>query len=285
MKKKLIFFPVLLIVMTLYISCANNSSKKEEASSQPIEIRYPDKGDFHVLYSLIRQPNAKTINAKIIIDKISQDGLVSEMMGELNKVFKLPHNVIIQFRYSDSINAWYDPSTRYIHFSSRFIELFINKFAPYYERRELIDKVTNVVVFFLFHELGHALIDIYDLTIKGPEEDMADYFSVFLLSTWNDKVKQMALDGADMFYQLSKESLNQPVGSLALWDTHSLSMQRFYKICCLIYGSDPQTYNYLRTRNLVLDGYEGGCIDEYPKVINGWKRDLDFFLQPEMQQQ
>lgn len=280
MLKRVTCFLLLFIILIAHPGC--NSKVQSESIKE--ENVYSDNGDFKVLYSLIRQPTTqRSVTAKMIIDKVKADGIVSEMMNELNKVFKLPQDLIIQFRYSDSINAWYDPNQKNIHYSTRFIELFIDKFASQYTEQQLIEKVNNVIIFFLFHELGHALMDIYDMTRRGPEEDMADYFSVFLLSTWNDRVKQMALDGAEMFYLLDKGSLNTPLRSLATWDSHSLSIQRFFKICCLVYGSDPSKYDYLRTRRLVQD--PEGCAYEYAKVINGWQRDLKYFMHSQAQQE
>jgi len=273
MKKQLIFFPVLLIVMTLYSGCNNDSSKKEETSSQLVEIRYPDKGDFTTLYQFFRNNDP----AKAVIDKLRRDGTVTNIVNQLNSYFKLPHNVIIRFRQSDTANAWYDPTTRSIDFTSAFIFDFYDKFSKYYSGQELTNKVTSVVIFFLLHEIGHAVIDIYDLSVKGPEEDMADYFAVYLLSQGDDAIQSIAMFGAQMFLEYSKDLATVPLNQLPLWDEHSLDPQRLYHILCLLYGKDPNKYSYVVNRNLLPMRRADRCGEEYDKMMRGWDRDLNFY--------
>lgn len=278
MRKCLILFPILLFFVM--VRC-NNNTPQEKPASRLVNLLYQDKGDFKLLYQLFLGNNS---NAKIVIDKLRNDGVITEMVNELNGLFKLPHDVIIRFRYSDTANAWYNPNTRSIDFTSAFIINFYQNFAKYYTGRQLVDKVTNVVIFFLFHEVGHALTDIYQLSVKGPEEDMADYFSIYLLSTGNDIVKQAALDGADMFYEYSRSMENMPAGSLPLWDVHSLDKKRFYNICCLMYGSDPVKYSYFINRKLVHPDAAGSCQYEFQRVITSWHKDLSFYMHAPVKQ-
>jgi hypothetical protein len=280
MKKYLLILPVLIFVLIIVQSCTDNPAKKEKPVSTLVNIRYPDKGDFILRY----QQFLVNSNAKIVIDNLKIGGVVSNMVNQLNGIFKLPHDVNITFRYSDTANAWYQSGTRSIDFTSAFILQFYQNFSKFYKGQQLIDKVTNVVIFFLFHELGHALTDIYQLTVKGPEEDMADYFSIYLLSTGNDVLKQTALDGADMFYEYSKRMENMPANRLPLWDVHSLDKQRFYNICCLMYGSDPNTYGYFVTKNLVREDAAGSCEYEYQRVIASWEKDLSFYMHTPVEQ-
>jgi Putative metallopeptidase len=274
MKKNLLLLPILVFVLIIVQSCTDDPGKKEEPGSTLVNIRYPDKGDFvlHFQQFLFKS------NAKIVIDNLKIGGVVAAMVKQLNSIFKLPHNVNISFRYSDTANAWYQPATRSIDFTSAFILQFYQNFSKFYKDQQLIDKVTNVVIFFLFHELGHALTDIYQLSVRGPEEDMADYFSIYLLSTGGDVLKQAALDGADMFYEYSKRTENLAVSRLPLWDVHSLDKQRFYNICCLMYGSDPVKYAYFVNKRLVQPDTEGDCQYEYQRMITSWQKDLSFYM-------
>jgi hypothetical protein len=254
------------------MSCNNEPAKPK---GELVVINYPDRGDFQILYQLF----PPTSDAKTVIDELRRDKIVSNIVNQLNSIFKLPQDVIIRFRYSDTVNAWYDPYSRSIDFTSAFIINFYNNFAQYYQGQELIGHVTNVITFFLLHEVGHALIDIYKLSVKGPEEDMADYFSIYLLSQGDDIIQQAALDGADMFFEYGRGTENATLGSLPLWDEHSLSQQRFYNIICLMYGSNPAKYSYFLTKNLLPADKSDGCIAEYPKVIRGWETDLRFYMQ------
>ncbi|MFT5637525.1 MAG: hypothetical protein ACI861_000339, partial [Paracoccaceae bacterium] len=42
-------------------------------------------------------------------------------------------------------------------------------------------------IFFIYHELGHALIDLLRLPVFGQEEDAADVLGVVLSETINDE--------------------------------------------------------------------------------------------------
>ncbi|HBN29834.1 MAG TPA: hypothetical protein DD416_01080, partial [Rhodobacteraceae bacterium] len=47
------------------------------------------------------------------------------------------------------------------------------------------DYIRANAIFFLYHELGHALIDILKLPVFGREEDAADVMGVVLSETIN----------------------------------------------------------------------------------------------------
>jgi len=205
MKKYLATTLILFFALTIVLSC--NDKPVAEQTSSSIEIRYQDKGDFRTAYQFFRNNDP----AKAVIDKLRSDGTVTNIVNQINSYFKLPNDVMIRFRQSDTVNAWYDPTTRSIDFTSAFIFDFYDKFRKYYSGQELTNKVTSVVIFFLLHEIGHAVIDIYDLSVKGPEEDMADYFAVYLLSQGDDAIQSIAMFGAQMFLEYSKDLATVPL--------------------------------------------------------------------------
>jgi Putative metallopeptidase len=273
MKSSRLFNLICLIALLFCFSC--NDTPATEQPSSSIEIRYTDKGDFRPIYQFFRTNDP----AKPVIDKLRNEGLVTNLVNQLNSYFKLPHDVMIRFRQSDTSNAWYDPNTKSIDFTSAFIFDFYDKFKKYYSGQELTNKVTSVIMFFLLHEIGHAVIDIYDISVKGPEEDMADYFAVYLLSQGDDAIQSIAMFGAQMFLEFSKDLATVPLNQLPLWDEHSLEPQRFYHILCLMYGKDPNKYSYIVTRNLLPIRRADRCGEEYDKMMRGWDRDLNFYKQ------
>ena len=264
-----IFFSVLVFCF----GCDDKSVTEQVQTSLPVEIKYTDKGDFRTLYQLFRNNDP----AKAVIDKLQQDGIVTNIVSQVNSYLKLPHDVIIRFRQSDTANAWYDPNTRSIDFTSAFIFSFYDKFRKYYSGQDLTNKVTSVVIFFLLHEIGHAVIDIYDLSVKGPEEDMADFFAVYLLSQGDDAIQSIAMFGAQMFLEYSKELATVPYNQLPLWDEHSLDLQRLYHILCLMYGKDSNKYGYIVSKNLLPIRRADRCGEEYAKMMKGWDRDLSLY--------
>lgn len=97
--------------------------------------------------------------------------------------------------------------------------------------------------FTLLHELGHALIHTLQLPVLGREEDAADTLAIAgLLIGDQEKLEPHLLERliaiSDEWLLEWNESESQP----AYWDSHSLEIQRFYNIVCLIYGSDTERF-------------------------------------------
>lgn len=62
-------------------------------------------------------------------------------------------------------------------------------------------------LFIFFHELGHALIDLYDLPITGKEEDAVDDFSSVLLI--ESGLDELALEAAGFWAALDMGDYSQ----------------------------------------------------------------------------
>lgn len=257
-------------ILLLFASACNNQPD-EKAVKTPVEIRYPDKGDFRALYPLFRD---RHVNA--VISQVRQSGMVQQMLDWVNASFNLPQDMIIHFNENDTINAFYNPATKYIEYESGFINYFYQNLYTKYREPELSRKAMNTVIFFLFHEMGHAFIDMYHLTVRGPEEDMADYFAVYLLSQGNEATERALLDGAEMFYYFSNNIRGLSAEELDpyLWDEHALDKKRYYNIISLLYGKDPQRYASFVTNGLLPFEKTAKYQDEYRKMMQGWQQDL-----------
>ena len=130
--------------------------------------------------------------------------------------------------------------------------------------------------FIFLHEVGHALIDVYQLPITGLEENVADQFASLMLSyTYDDSTGDYSI-GQDMLYDvgtwfwISDELYYDNPDDYVFWGTHNLDIQRFYNISCYAYGSDPQ-YN----QDLVDEGYlpedrAYWCEEEYLVMERAW---------------
>lgn len=59
--------------------------------------------------------------------------------------------------------------------------------------------VLYTMVFFFFHELGHALITELELPVVGPEEDVADELAIFTLIDAGDKGYDALFSAAQAF--------------------------------------------------------------------------------------
>ena len=107
----------------------------------------------------------------------------------------------------------------------------------------------------LVHEFGHALISELNIPVLGKQEDAADQIATIALLVgvpghWHDDSplkRQYAekLRAVAHAWQIEWELTKQTGSEIAYWDSHSLDIQRFYTILCLVYGSDPDQHSDL----------------------------------------
>ncbi len=121
--------------------------------------------------------------------------------------------------------------------------------------------------FVLFHEVGHALVDQWDIPVLGREEDAVDAFSTIFM-TEIVKRGDFALAGAEFFLDLDK--LTGANGQLDFADEHSFNKQRAYSIACWVYGSDPAKWSTTNLKTFLPAARRVRCADEYRKLKKAW---------------
>jgi Zn-dependent peptidase ImmA (M78 family) len=210
--------------------------------------------------------------------RLNKNGALTSIIEQLNDQFMLPRDIIITFRNIGQENAFYNYESKDISFGYEFVRAFEYVFMQEYKsQQEALDAARSTVIFFLLHELGHALIDIYKIPINGNPEDVADNFSINLL-TETEGISDAAIQGASLFQILTKYDADKQMQELPVLDVHLLNPQRYHNILCKLYGSDTEKYNYL-----VNDGYleltgSQDCSREYESMKKAWLRDLGPWL-------
>jgi hypothetical protein len=144
----------------------------------------------------------------------------------------------------------------------------------------LDDKTLFVIgntLFTVYHELGHALVDLLDLPVIGREEDAVDGFAaVTMIPEVPDDVRDaMIVAVADGWRAQSElvEDDNEP----PYWGEHALDEQRHYAIVCLMVGSDQEGfYDYALDAGLPDERIET-CVDDFELMRDGWERLLEPF--------
>src|SRR5690606_13863239 len=107
--------------------------------------------------------------------------------------------------------------------------------------------LSGTTLFILLHELGHGMVDLFDLPITGREEDAVDQFATLMLieadeedDTLEERPSRLALLGAYFFRQLSfaREAMTRHIFS----NEHALGQQRYYDVMCLVLGANIELY-------------------------------------------
>lgn len=225
------------------------------------------------------------------IARMYQDnGFFDATASSLNDVIALPRNIGIVSAQCDTINAFWSPDNNAIIVCYELTEYLYEIFrAETKSQQELDNAVLGAVEFIFYHELGHALIDIFGIPFTGREEDAVDQFSTYVL-LGSDLGVDSALSGASFFFiSGNADPQTQSVEDMAFWDEHSLDQQRFYNIVCMIYGSDPETYSNLirqESKGFLLTSATGylpkeradRCQDEYTDISRSWETLLNAYV-------
>lgn len=193
--------------------------------------------------------------------------VIQSMVEELDDQLSLPFDINISLEKCGEADASYDPETHQVTLCEETIDTYYYLFSGRIKLSARLDEAVAGAISELFlHEVGHALIDAYQLPITGREEDAVDQLATLMLLNGRER---MALDGARAF----KLRANlEKGGPQFLWDEHSLDWQRYYDTLCLIYGHDPKQYSYMVTNKTLPAERAGKCSDDYERVKNAWQR-------------
>jgi hypothetical protein len=208
---------------------------------------------------------------------LEEDQFLEGLIEPFNNSIALPENIGVVGAPCGDANAYWDPTARAMIICYELFDLMYAMFRDDAQSdEELFAEIFGATRFIFYHELGHALIDIFNIPFTGREEDAVDQFSTMLLLGSNDVGS--ALAGANFFYKFASVT---ELDQLVFWGEHSLDQQRFYGIVCLVYGSDPETYDFLLQRDrkgFLLSSDEGylpkeraeRCYEEYKAISSSW---------------
>ena len=230
-----------------------------------------DRGDFVVLPAVLEDDQYTELAAQL-----SEDRWLEDIADVLNESLNMPVNIGMRFAQCGENNAYYVPDDREIQICIEMFEGEREVFAAHYETEEEIeDAVNGSFLFTVFHEVGHALIDVLEIPFTGREEDAADSLAAWWLIDGDDG-EESAISGALSFYTDPSESAE--VEESDFEDEHSLSQQRYYTLTCLVYGSDTRKYANLLEDEWLTEARAEQCPDEFQRLNSTWYTLLDAHL-------
>lgn len=203
-------------------------------------------------------------------------GVIEVALDEVNSALRMPRRVPVIFDACGQANAFYNPQDKAVVFCYEFLVLFDEMFSELgLSEDELVDSIVGTTVFFLLHEIGHALVDILEIPITGREEDAVDDLAALILIEVEAQDDLLAAAEAfDLLATQVERSGQEP----AYWDEHSLSVQRAYTMACVVFGSDPQAYADLVDPELLPKARAQRCPGEYDQKSRAWDQLLDRWL-------
>lgn len=220
---------------------------------------------------------------------LRKNGRLTEIVAALNQNLKIPYDIKIVVSTTNSGHYYlYEDKTIYLDYAFMRIEQSV--YDKYHANESVENKnhyFNNLNRFFLYHELGHALIDAYQLPVLGQQEDAADALGAVIALKYLPKGFQVLVDSADFFYLLDK--VLQTTDSF-YWDEHALNSQRYYRLLCFAYGKAPQPvlqkikYYYKGALDAFIKERSGYCQDEYDTTYHSWMRFLEPYLNQNVNQ-
>ena len=257
----------------------NEDTKQENASDNYDEKKTkknksksekPDNGDFIVQHSSVSNEKFDVIDRQIKDEKV-----LEKAADKLNRTLALPHDIPLKTRDCGKKNAYYDPRDKSITFCYELMEHFYNLYRGAGDSQSQASKRMNKAINFVFlHELGHALIDSYNLPITANEEDAADRCSSYIcIEELGEPGVESILAAADAFRLESKMGKQPDANSLA--DEHLLKEQRFFNSLCMVYGSNPEKYRDFVTKGYLPKARAVRCPTEYNRTSRSWEKLLE----------
>ena len=132
--------------------------------------------------------------------------------------------------------------------------------------------VVGNTLFTVYHELGHALIDLLKLPVIGREEDAVDGFAaVTMIPEKPDEVRDALIVAVGDGWRAQSDVAAEE-DERAYWGEHALDAQRHFAIVCLMVGSDQEGfYDYALEAGLPDERIET-CTHDFTRMKRGWKR-------------
>lgn len=243
----------------------NAADAPKTAVESPESNKKEDKGDFIVEHLPLKNARYAEIDRQV-----KEEKLLEKAADKLNRSLRLPRDIFLRAKDCGEVNAFYDGEENSVTVCYELVEHFYNVFrrGGLSEEKARV-KMFDAARFAFLHEIGHALIETYQLPITGSEEDAADRCSAFInLTELGEDGIRAVLAAADAF---AIESKNAQAGKPNLADEHLLQEQRFYNSLCMLYGANQQKHAYVTRENYLPKERAERCPQEYERMVQSWR--------------
>ena len=233
-----------------------------------------DTGEMVVTYEEASTPEA--INGRQIIEDAQ---LLEDLATSANDLLILPYDIPLLGSQCDQANAFWSPSDQAMTLCYEYADFAQDIFTQAGDP-DPIDSALNTEVATFYHEMGHMVIDVYDLPATGREEDVADQLSAYML-LWPGEDGQLDPDSVQAVKDSAREfsawaELDGEIDEAAFADVHSLDRTRAYNMLCWLYGADPEGNADLVSSGQLPQDRADGCVDEWGHLVYAW----DSLLEP-----
>ena len=245
-----------------------------------------DSGQMTVSYGDATTPEA--VRGRTLMQN---EKLLEGIAADVNASLKLPRDVELAGEQCGQANATWNSARNRIKICYELVDLNLRLFDRNPADGEVLGElsqpeasvaVTDATLATIYHELGHAVIALYDLPVTGREEDVADQLAAFVILRADDFLRdfpnpaRVAGEYAEMFELWAAK--RGVAGNSDFVDEHSLNETRMYNFKCWIYGSDPAANAGMITDGSLPADRAAGCPLEYQQLSKAWSTLLAPYL-------
>jgi hypothetical protein len=133
--------------------------------------------------------------------------------------------------------------------------------------------VFGAVLQVTFHELAHAMFDIYNIPVFGREEDAADQTAGLILTQFDEHVTSRALPGVAYLWQ-KLDAGERAWPRDAFSDEHGHPLQRAYNYLCIAYGAAPDTFQHYVDEGLLPKERAVNCGREFQQICKAFVKTM-----------
>jgi Putative metallopeptidase len=138
------------------------------------------------------------------------------------------------------------------------------------------DAAVGQFLWITFHEVGHAIFDIFKVPIFGHPEDAADNFAAYVMLHFGKGQALRLIGGAAWAWRayLGDYKRNPTVSKrLANFaSNHGLPEERFYNLLCLAFGADPVQFADLN--NYLPPTRSQSCSLDYNTLVYAFEKEI-----------
>lgn len=195
--------------------------------------------------------------------------LLEGLAAQLSRQFTLSQPLKIGLGECGMSNAFYKSDAKVIVLCLELIPDLVGRIlreqGTSLDRETINNTVVGALVFIVFHELGHAIIDIESLPVLGRNEDAADMISTYLILQ-EPALADRGVAGGLFFFSKPTSVIPGFFSQRHMSDEHALHPQRAVNLACAAYGKEPSRFVWAMHAARVTNQRAGRCAGEYAQL-------------------
>ncbi len=224
----------------------------------PSAYALEDKGDFYLIFN----------------SPVDDSDIIKMAVNELNRSYVLQQDIPIKFEKCGYANAYWANSIKTIVMCEELVSMFHELFGKAFKDDLEIQQTFTIFAtnYVLHHEIGHALVDEYNLPVIGREENFADRFAAHeMIGEYGGESLAPAIAwylGESSYGVIEIFGVDIVMKESVYAGRHNLNEQRGYDMACLAYGAlskSGENKSMLESLKSLLDGKmsKQRCISDY----------------------